>query len=113
MTLLRTEKFNINIWIGVLNQSQSIIYDILKTVWWQISDSIPTLMKQCEVIAKLVCDTSELKSDKQHLRNELWTTRICECCDLFELEDARHVIISCPRGGGTQVGGRTRVTYFA
>ena len=53
-------------------------------------------MKQCEGMAKLGCRASELKSDKQQLRNELWTTRTCECCDLFELEDARHLIISCP-----------------
>ena len=44
-------------------------------IWWQISDAVPTLMKQCEVMAKLVCGASDLKGDKQNLRNEHWTTR--------------------------------------
>ena len=47
-------------------------------------------------MAKLVCGATNLKSDKRDLRNEDWTTRTCENCDLFELEDAKHLILSCP-----------------
>ena len=28
-------------------------------VWWQISDSLPSLMKQCELMATLVCGVKE------------------------------------------------------
>ena len=65
-------------------------------VWWQISDTIPNLMKQCEIMSKLVCGASDLKCDKQNLRNEHWTARTCEVCDLFELKDAKHLNISNP-----------------
>ena len=47
-------------------------------------------------MAKLMCGASHLKCDKQILRNEIWTTRTFESCDLVELEDSKHLILICP-----------------
>ena len=50
----------------------------------------------CEVMAKLLCRCSMLKSDDVRLRNLTATNRWCELCDLPEVEDARHMISVCP-----------------
>ena len=47
-------------------------------------------------MAKLVCGASDLKCDKQNLRNEVWTGCTCEPCDLFEVEDSKHLIFRYP-----------------
>ena len=65
-------------------------------IWWQISDSRPDLMQICENMAKLVCKTSLLKADDYRLKRELPGAKRCSACDLYELEDVRHIVMSCP-----------------
>ena len=36
-------------------------------------------------------------SDNSLLRKEAWSKRSCELCNLFEIEDAKHLIIRCTR----------------
>ena len=72
-------------------------------IWWQHSDAFPDLMRQCEVMSKLVCRASKLKVDNLKLRKEVWSERsclfvlLCESCNFFESEDAKHLILRCTR----------------
>ena len=70
--------------------------DINYLIWWHISYVKPSLLKQSEVMAKIVHGASNLKGDNQRLCNELRSTKTCVLCDLHEIEDARHLICNCP-----------------
>ena len=64
-------------------------------IWWEIGDKFPELMQYCEVLAKIVCRTSRLKSDDYNFKDQLISIRSCELCDQFRAEDAKHVILEC------------------
>ena len=64
--------------------------------WWSISDKYPNLMKDCEILARIVCHASLLRDDDFKYKNQLGTARMCNLCDNFEIEDARHFILRCP-----------------
>ena len=66
------------------------------SIWWQISDMDPTLVRPCEVMVKLLCKGSRLKDDEVRLRGSSFATRMCSLCDLGALEDAVHLIMQCP-----------------
>ena len=53
-------------------------------------------MGMCEIMAKLVCQCSLLKADDLRLRNFTVSHRWFECCELSEVEDAKHLILNCP-----------------
>ena len=53
----------------------------------------------CEIMAKLVCRCSMLKSDDLRLKNLTASNRWCELCEMSEVEDVRHLILNC---SGTQ-----------
>ena len=65
-------------------------------IWWQLSDDNPAIIALCETMAKLVCKTSLLKADDYWLKNEVPSVRRCSECDMYRLEDARHIILECP-----------------
>ena len=50
----------------------------------------------CEVMAKLLCRCSMLKSDDIRLKDAAAFFKWCEFCDLPEIEDANHMVIRCP-----------------
>ena len=64
-------------------------------VWWRLSDMIPSLMRQCEDMAKLLCRTSKLKADVPRLKAASPVERMCSLCNLYQIEDAKHVILYC------------------
>ena len=64
-------------------------------VWWQISDVYPKLMKMSETMAKIVCRTSLLRGDDYRCRRGIDANQTCQLCDLYEREDANHVIMHC------------------
>ena len=64
--------------------------------WWSISDKYPKYMKDCEIITKIISHASMLRDDDFKYKNQLGTTRMCNLCDMFEIEDARHFILRCP-----------------
>ena len=64
--------------------------------WWSISEKYPNLMKDCEILSKLICHASLLRGDDFKYKNLARTTRMCTLCDSFEIEDARHFILMCP-----------------
>ena len=63
--------------------------------WWHISDCIPSKMRQCENMAKLVCRISDLKSDDYNLRGASFLNKSCSNCDDAAYEDVGHMIMSC------------------
>ena len=64
-------------------------------VWWQLSDDEFSYMKRCETMVKIICNVSLLKSDNYLLDNAVFSKKVCERCDDFVLEDAKHVILQC------------------
>ena len=65
-------------------------------IWWQLAGVAPEIMKQCEVLVKLVCQASQLKSDSHQFRKDTVRRTYCELCTEFAVEDARHIILNCP-----------------
>ena len=51
---------------------------------------------QCEIMARLVCDSSLLKAHHVNSRGTSHASRMCDKCDLGIEERARHIIMQCP-----------------
>ena len=66
------------------------------SVWWEISDADPTLVRVCEIMVKLLCKSSMLKGDLIRLRRGTVAERMCVHCNLGAIEDATHLIMQCP-----------------
>ena len=64
--------------------------------WWMISDKYPKLTKSCEILAKIISHASLLKADDFKYKNLAGTARMCDLCNDFEIENARHFILKCP-----------------
>ena len=65
-------------------------------IWWQLADIAPNIMKQCEVMVKIVCRASRLKVDCYQYRKDPINRTYCELCNTFANEDARHLLLQCP-----------------
>ena len=66
------------------------------TVWWQLSDYDSDMMKICECIAKILCHTSLLKVDDYRLKDQPPSSKICELCDMYTVENIFHLMMQCP-----------------
>ena len=75
------------------------------SIWWMLTDYDRQYVKQCEIMVKLLCHTSMLKSDNCRLMRKPFGSRMCNACDLASPEDARHMIMECP----AQIGYRTQM----
>ena len=47
-------------------------------------------------MARLVCRNSILKSDDYRTKNNTIRGQFCELCDLYQVEDVKHLILHCP-----------------
>ena len=65
-------------------------------IWWQLAGFAPAIMRQCEVMSKIVCNASNLKIDCYQFRKDPAKNTYCDLCNNFSVEDARHVIMHCP-----------------
>ena len=78
-----------------LGLMKNISVDCRYLTWWRISDKYPTLIKKCETLVKIVSHSSILRSDDLRLKNQTNVAKMCDLCNLFENEDARHMILHC------------------
>ena len=64
--------------------------------WWVISDLSREHIEKCEIMAKMVCEASLLKTADTRLKNRSLASRFCEKCDLGIEETAIHIVMQCP-----------------
>ena len=72
--------------------------------WWQLSDIHPEHMRACEIMARLVCHASRLKGDDCRLKSLPYSHRTCANCDLYLVEDVRHILLQCPANTNIMTG---------
>ena len=65
-------------------------------IWWQLAGIAPEIMRQCEIMSKIVCNASNLKVDCYQYRKDTTRRTYCDLCNNFSVEDACHVIMHCP-----------------
>ena len=63
--------------------------------WWALSDKYPGRMRECEIIVKILCHASALRDDDVKYKSQLGTNRMCDMCNEYETEDARHLVLHC------------------
>ena len=63
--------------------------------WWHISDLIPSIMRNCEDMAKMVCGASNLKAHKPKLKRETLSKRVCTLCNFGREENVTHIVMQC------------------
>ena len=71
-------------------------------IWWQLAGIAPKIVRQCEVMAKILCNASYLKVDCYQFRRDPVRRTYCELCNDFSIEDARHIILHCLALEGTR-----------
>ena len=64
--------------------------------WWLFTDLKPNHMKQGEIMANLVCDTSLLKANDYRMKRLPIGARFCEMCYLGIEENVWHLVMQCP-----------------
>ena len=64
--------------------------------WLVISDRSREHSDQCEIMARIVCDASLLKTSDVRRKRACLASRSCDKCDLGIEEDAIHMIMQCP-----------------
>ena len=66
------------------------IYDLVGTV-----RQLPNSIRECEVMAKVVCGASKLKCHDPPLKRAKFNLRKCTLCDEFAREDIERLVIGC------------------
>ena len=64
--------------------------------WWELADKYPNMINMCELMARLICNSRRLKADDLRLKSSNHSLKVCTACDLYIIEDLRHVIMQCP-----------------
>ena len=64
-------------------------------VWWSLADKFPRQIRDCEILAKIVSHAIILKADDFKYKNLPGTEKMCDHCNEFEIEHARHLILRC------------------
>ena len=64
-------------------------------LWWDIANQRSDLIPMCEIMSKLVCRASDLKSDDFSTKNQTHSVRACTLCDDFCEENVEHLIMQC------------------
>ena len=86
--------------VSFIDRKTDILISTLKQSrylnWWYLSNIQYCTQKICEVMSKIVCRASLLKTDDYMYKVLTPSHRFCERCDLSELENIRHLIMQCP-----------------
>ena len=64
--------------------------------WWELSDNNVSMTGVSEIMSRLICHASRLKSDDPRLKDLSPCHRMCSKCDMFVTEDLFHIIMQCP-----------------
>ena len=64
--------------------------------WWVLSDLVPNVISNCEIMAKLVCNASLLKYHDCRLKRLSFSHKVCAECILGIREDLLHMVMQCP-----------------
>ena len=78
------------LYFGITKLYKNIQEYPVYSVWWKLADKFPSIMRQCEIMIKLICGASRLKSDDHRSENNL-----CSKCNNYVKEDAFHIIMQC------------------
>ena len=70
--------------------------DIYYLVWWLLSDMVPRLTRECELMAKFVCKCSRLKAHDGWFKTASRIDKVCQLCTDNEVENVEHIILRCP-----------------
>ena len=65
-------------------------------IWWRIADQDTRLIREYEVMVRIVCRVSDLRCDDYRLKGKAFSVRSCTLCDNHALEDSKHFIMQCP-----------------
>ena len=65
-------------------------------IWWQIGSFFHEIMLPCEMMCKLVCRASDLKSDSHQYKNNPLNRPICNNCNEMAMENVEHLLMHCP-----------------
>ena len=65
-------------------------------IWWILSDLAPIIMGDCEIMAKLVCNSSLFKDHDYRLKKLSFSHKVCTECPLGIREDLLHLVMQCP-----------------
>ena len=88
----------------VIDRKFDLLVDALKQSgylhWWYLSDVRYNFQKMCEVMTKIVCRTSLLKSDDYRYNDLTPSHRLCERCNMTVPENISHLIMQCPEYEG-------------
>ena len=75
----------------------SFMYEIIDKPfllnWWILSDLMPHIIGDCELMAKLVCNTSLLRDHDYRLKNLSFSHKVCIQCPLGIREDLMHFVM--------------------
>ena len=78
------------LYFGITKMYKNIQEYPVFSVWWKLADKFPSIMRRCEIMMKLICGASRLKSDDHRNENNL-----CIKCNNYVKEDAFHIIMQC------------------
>ena len=80
--------------------SEKLLFKILEKpyylTWWVIADVSRKQIAKCENMAKIVCDTSLLKTTDVRLKKKSIASRFCNRCEYSTEETAHHMVMQCP-----------------
>ena len=57
---------------------------------------MPNMIRMCESMASLVCETSRLKANDYRLEGKPFSYKVCMKCDLGIRELIHHLVMQCP-----------------
>ena len=77
------------------NLLKGVMNNVNYFTWWKLADERPQLMRQCEDLSKLVCNSSRLKSTDPRFKAVSPVNRMCTLCDAYAIEDVQHVVLHC------------------
>ena len=65
-------------------------------VWWILSDLFPYMIRDCEIMVKILCGASLLKGHDHSLKRKPHGSRMCILCDLGIDDNTTHLVMQCP-----------------